>query len=103
MTIPQGRLRRTAPLAAISARAAGRGLASVLRRRLKGQRGASPEFHLRNAQRYADKLSQSKGLLMKVGQIASFVDTSAALDGQYADAYRNALGSLQADAEAMDP
>src|SRR5437764_15393004 len=40
---------------------------------------------------------------MKVGQILSFVDTSAALDGQYGEVYRAALASLQADAEPMEP
>src|SRR3954469_9669758 len=103
MTIPQGRMRRTAPLAAVSARAAGEGVVDVLRRRLKGERGASLEFHVRNAERYADVLSRSKGVLMKVGQILSFVDTSAALDGQYGEVYRAALASLQADAEPMEP
>src|SRR5216110_1436761 len=94
MTIPQGRLRRTAPLAAISARAAGEGVVDVLRRRLKGERGASLEFHVRNAERYADVLSRSKGVLMKVGQILSFVDTSAVLEGEYGDVYRAAFASL---------
>jgi predicted unusual protein kinase regulating ubiquinone biosynthesis (AarF/ABC1/UbiB family) len=89
-------------LAAISARAAGGGVVDVLRRRLRGQRGASVEFHLRNAERYADALSRSKGLLMKVGQILSFVDISAALDKTYGEAYRTALSSLQSDAEPMD-
>jgi len=103
MTIPQGRLRRTAPLAAISARAAGEGVVDVLRRRLKGERGASLEFHVRNAERYADVLSRSKGVLMKAGQLLSFVDTTAALDGQYGEVYRAALSSLQADAEPMEP
>src|SRR3954449_2124853 len=103
MTIPQGRVRRTAPLAALSARAAGEGLVDVLRRRLKGERGASVEFHIRNAERYADVLSRSKGLLMKVGQIVSFVDISAALDRTYGEAYQTALTSLQSDAEPMDP
>lgn len=103
MAIPQGRVRRTAPLAAITARAATGGVADVLRRRLKGERGASLEFHLRNAERYADALSQSKGLLMKVGQLVSFVDTSAAVDGPYGEVYRSALAALQADAEPMDP
>ncbi|HVV35119.1 MAG TPA: AarF/ABC1/UbiB kinase family protein [Acidimicrobiales bacterium] len=103
MTIPQGRLRRTAPLAAASARAAGGGLVSVLKRRLKGQRGAGLDFHVRNAQRYAELLSHSKGVLMKVGQIVSFVDTAPALDRQYGDVYRTALSSLQADADPMDP
>src|SRR5256886_2966496 len=102
MTIPQGRVRRTAPLAAMSARAAGEGVVDVLRRRLRGERGASLEFHLRNAERYADVLSRSKGVLMKAGQILSFVDTSAALEGKYGEVYRAAFASLQADAEPME-
>ena len=103
MSIPEGRIRRTAPLAALTARAAGGGVVDVLRRRLKGERGSSLEFHVRNAERYADTLSRSKGLLMKVGQILSFVDTSAAVEGPYGDVYRQAFASLQADAEPMEP
>lgn len=103
MTVPQGRLRRTVPLAALSARAAGGGVTEVLRRRLKGERGVSIEFHIRNAERYADVLSRSKGVLMKVGQILSFVDLSAALDRTYGEVYQAALASLQSDAEPMDP
>jgi predicted unusual protein kinase regulating ubiquinone biosynthesis (AarF/ABC1/UbiB family) len=103
MTIPQGRVRRTAPLAAMSARAATGGVVEVLRRRLTGKRGASLEFHVRNAERYADTLSRSKGVLMKVGQILSFVDISAAVGGQYGAVYRSALSSLQSDAEPMEP
>ena len=102
MTIPQGRLRRTAPLAAISARAAGGGVVDVLRRRLKGQRGASIEFHIRNAERYTDALSRSKGVLMKVGQILSFVDITVAVDSTYGEVYQAALASLQSDAEPME-
>ena len=103
MTIPQGRLRRTAPLAALSARAASGGVVDVLRRRLKGERGTSVEFHVRNAERYADVLSRSKGVLMKVGQIVSFVDITAAVDKTYGEVYQAALASLQSDAEPMDP
>src|SRR4051794_10093038 len=103
MTIPQGRVRRTAPLAALSARAAGGSLVDILRRRLQGERGTSVEFHVRNAERYADVLSRSKGVLMKVGQILSFVDISAALDRTYGEVYQTALASLQSDAEPMDP
>src|SRR5947208_317396 len=103
MTIPQGRVRRAGPLAALSARAAGGGVVDILRRRLKGERGASLEFHVRNAERYADTLSRSKGVLMKVGQIVSFVDSSAALEGPTGEIYRAALASLQADAEPMEP
>jgi predicted unusual protein kinase regulating ubiquinone biosynthesis (AarF/ABC1/UbiB family) len=38
-----------------------------------------------------------------VGQILSFVDTSAVLEGQHGEAYRAALASLQTDAEPMEP
>jgi predicted unusual protein kinase regulating ubiquinone biosynthesis (AarF/ABC1/UbiB family) len=103
MTIPQGRLRRTAPIAGLAARAAGEGVVDILRRRLDGERGASLEFHVRTAERYADVLSRSKGVLMKAGQILSFVDTSAVLEGQHGEVYRAALSSLQADAEPMEP
>jgi predicted unusual protein kinase regulating ubiquinone biosynthesis (AarF/ABC1/UbiB family) len=103
MTVPKGRLRRTAPLAAMSARTATGGVAAVLRRRLMGKQDASLEFHLRNAEQYADTLSRSKGVLMKVGQILSFVDISAAVGGQYGAVYRSALSSLQAGAEPMEP
>src|SRR4051812_29338304 len=103
MTIPQGRLRRTPPPAAAPARAAREGVVDVLRRRLKGERGASLEFHVRNAERYADVLSRSKGVLMKVGQMVSFVDAGAVLEGPYGEVYRAALASLQADAEPMEP
>src|SRR5260370_35174455 len=103
MTSPQGRLRRTAPVAALSARAAGEGVVDVLRRRLKGERGASLEFHVRNAERYADVLPRSKGVLMKAGQILSFFDTSAVLEAQYGEVYRAPLAPLQAGAEPMEP
>src|SRR5947209_15442799 len=103
MTIPQGRVRRTVPIAVLSARAAGGGVVDILRRRLKGERGASFEFHVRNAERYADTLSRSKGVLMKVGQIVSFVDSSAVLEGPTGEIYRAALASLQSDAEPVEP
>src|SRR5256714_2145678 len=102
MTIPQGRLQRTAPLAALSARAAGEGVVDVLRRRLKGERGASLEFHMRNAERYASFLSRSKGVLMKAGQILSFVGSAGLVPEEYEAVYHSALSALQADAEPME-
>lgn len=87
----------------MTARAAGGGVAAALRRRLTGNDAASLEFHLRNAERYADTLSRSKGVLMKVGQILSFVDFSSAIGGEYGAVYRSALASLQGDAEPMEP
>src|SRR5947209_18766278 len=100
--IPTGRVRRTAPLAAMAAQTTGSAVTDILKRRLQGQRGTSVEFHLRNAERYATFLSQSKGVLMKAGQILSFVDTAGLVPDEYQAIYQQAFASLQADAEPMD-
>src|SRR5947209_2196061 len=100
--VPTGRVRRTLPLAALSARTAGEGVLDVLRRRLQGEEGTSLEFHLRNAERYAALLSHSKGVLMKAGQILSFVDSAGLVPDEYQAIYQSAFASLQADAEPMD-
>ncbi len=69
--IARGRLRRTAPLAALSARTAGEAVVVGLRSKLTG--ADSTEFHVRTAERYAELLGRSKGALMKAGQMLSFV------------------------------
>src|SRR5207253_1510703 len=101
MTIPQGRLRRTAPLAAISARAAGGGVVDALRRRLQGERGASLEFHVRTAERYAE-FSPAPIAAASIGQVhtARLRDdgTEVAVKVQYpgvADAIRDDLANTQ--------
>src|SRR5437763_964409 len=100
--VQTGRVRRTAPLAAMAARTAGDAVADILRRRLAGERGTSLEFHLRNAERYATFLSQSKGVLMKAGQILSFVDTAGIVPDEYQAIWQQAFAALRADAEPMD-
>ena len=99
--VPQGRLRRTMPLAGFTARAAGGRLVAGLRER-SGDDGAVERFHERTADRYADLLGQSKGALMKAGQIFSMIDTSAMGTGGFAP-YQKALARLQADAPPMQP
>ena len=69
--IGRGRLRRTAPLAALTARTAGEAVVVGLRGKLTG--ADSTEFHVRTAERYAELLGRSKGALMKAGQMLSFV------------------------------
>src|SRR4051794_11459332 len=97
-----GRVRRSVPLAAMAAKTAGGAVTDILRRRLQGERGTSVEFHVRNAERYATFLSESKGVLMKAGQILSFVDTAGLVPDQYQSLYQDAFASLQADAEPME-
>jgi predicted unusual protein kinase regulating ubiquinone biosynthesis (AarF/ABC1/UbiB family) len=53
------------------------------------------DFELRTAEQVADALGQMKGALMKLGQMASYLDTGMA------EPVRDALASLQQDAPPM--
>ncbi len=96
-----GRLRRTAPLAALSVRTAGEALVTGLQGRLTG--ADSTEFHARTAERYAELLGRSKGALMKAGQILSFVSAGPAVPGEFQPIYQAALRRLRCDAPPMAP
>ncbi|MBO0864574.1 MAG: AarF/ABC1/UbiB kinase family protein [Mycobacterium sp.] len=89
------------PLAGFTARAAGGRMVAGLRERT-GNAGAVDRFHERTAERYAQLLGHSKGVLMKAGQIFSMVDPGAVGNGELSP-YQKALVRLQADAPPMDP
>ncbi len=97
--VPQGRLRRTMPLAGFTARAAGGRLVAGLRERA-GSPGAVERFHERTAERYTELLGHSKGALMKAGQILSMVDADAIGNSGFAP-YQKALARLRAEAPPM--
>ena len=99
--VPRGRVRRTMPLAGFTARAAGGRLVAGLRER-SGNAGAVERFHERTAERYAELLGHSKGVLMKAGQLLSMVDASSIGNGGFSP-YQKALTRLQADAPPMHP
>lgn len=99
--LPQGRVRRTMPLAGFTARAAGGRMVAALREK-SGDAGARQRFHDRTAQRYTDLLGHSKGVMMKAGQLLSMVDASSVGNGAFRP-YQKALTRLQADAPPMDP
>jgi predicted unusual protein kinase regulating ubiquinone biosynthesis (AarF/ABC1/UbiB family) len=99
--IPRGRIRRTMPLAGFTARAAGGRMVAALQEK-SGDTGAVSRFHERTAERYAELLGHSKGVLMKAGQLLSMVDASAIGSGGFSP-YQKALARLQADAPPMDP
>ena len=99
--VPQGRIGRTVPLAGFSARAAGGRMVAALRE-MAGDTGAVAHFHEKTAERYAELLGHSKGVLMKAGQILSMVDTSNVGTGGFSP-YQKALSRLQAQAPPMDP
>jgi predicted unusual protein kinase regulating ubiquinone biosynthesis (AarF/ABC1/UbiB family) len=98
--LPQGRVRRTMPLAGFTARAAGGRLVAGLREKI-GDADAVARFHERTAERYAELLGHSKGVLMKAGQLLSGVDASSIGNGGFSP-YQKALTRLQAEAPPMD-
>src|SRR3954453_7920212 len=99
--IGRGRLRRAAPLAALSARTAGEAVVVGLRSRLTG--ADSTEFHVRTAERYAELLGSSKGALMKAGQLLSFMSLGPAVGAEFQSTYQAALTRLRNDAPPMAP
>ncbi|MFV8227700.1 ABC1 kinase family protein [Mycolicibacterium fortuitum] len=99
--VPQGRLRRTMPLAGFTARAAGGRLIAGLQQRAGDDR-AVQRFHERTADRYVEMLGHSKGALMKVGQLMSLIDPSDVGTGGF-QPYQQALTRLQSDAPPMAP
>jgi predicted unusual protein kinase regulating ubiquinone biosynthesis (AarF/ABC1/UbiB family) len=98
--LPRGRVRRTMPVAGFTARAAGGRVVAALREKA-GDTGALERFHDRTAERYAQLLGHSKGVLMKAGQLVSMVDAAAVGSGELTP-YQQALTRLQADAPPMD-
>jgi predicted unusual protein kinase regulating ubiquinone biosynthesis (AarF/ABC1/UbiB family) len=99
--IARGRLRRTAPLAALAARTAGEAVVVGLRGKLAGT--DSTEFHVRTAERYAELLGGSKGALMKAGQMLSFASAAPAVPAEFQSIYQAALTRLCDDAPPMAP
>lgn len=99
--VPQGRIRRTMPLAGFTARAAGGRIVAGLQE-AAGQHGAVERFHERTAERYAELLGHSKGVLMKVGQMMSMIDGRALGTGGFSP-YQKAMSRLQTDAPPMHP
>ncbi len=95
------RLRRSGPLAALSARTAGEAVVARLRSRLTG---ADPsEFHARAAERYAELLGGSKGVLMKAGQMLSLAAIAPAVATEFQPIYQAALARLCSDVPPMAP
>ena len=99
-SVRAGRVRRTVPVVGFAARAAGGRVVAGLRSRA-GDTEAVDRFHDRTAQRYANMLGHSKGVLMKAGQLLSTYDVDPDVGGPLAT-YQAALQRLQSDAPPMD-
>src|SRR5437763_454728 len=102
-SIPGGRWSRTAKVGSVigtqGARYAGTRAANVVRSKERGTE-AIDERHLEAAEKMVDALGQLKGAAMKIGQLASFIDTEF-LPPEYRELYQDKLANLRTSAPPM--
>jgi len=102
-SIPTGRIRRTAQVGSVvgaqSARYAGTRAANVTRSR-ESAAEALDRRHLEAAERMVATLGRLKGAAMKIGQLASFIDTEF-LPPEYRPLYQEQLATLRTEAPRM--
>src|SRR4051812_25920910 len=102
-SIPKGRIRRTAQVGSAvgtqGARYAGTRAANIARSKEAGDE-AIEKRHLEAAERMVQTLGKMKGAAMKIGQLASFIDTEF-LPPEYRDLYQEELASLRTSAPPM--
>src|SRR5205085_1650106 len=101
--LPQGRVRRTAKVGTVigsqSARYAGTRAANIARSKEKAGE-AMDARHLEAAERMVDVLGTMKGAAMKIGQLASFIDTEF-IPEEYRELYQDKLSKLRSEAPSM--
>jgi len=101
--IPKGRVRRSAKLGSVvgvqGARYAGTKAAGVARSEEKAAEKLENR-HLETALKMVGALGEMKGAAMKLGQLASFIDTEF-LPPEYRELYQEQLAKLRTSAPAM--
>jgi predicted unusual protein kinase regulating ubiquinone biosynthesis (AarF/ABC1/UbiB family) len=101
--IPTGRVQRTAKVGTVigtqGARYAGTRAANLVRSKEAADEKLDAR-HLEAAERMVDALGTMKGAAMKIGQLASFIDTEF-LPPEYAEMYQEKLSALRSEAPAM--
>jgi predicted unusual protein kinase regulating ubiquinone biosynthesis (AarF/ABC1/UbiB family) len=102
-SIPTGRIRRTAQVGSVvgtqGARYAGTRAANLARSK-EDAADALERRHLEAANRMVQTLGRMKGAAMKIGQLASFIDTEF-LPPEYRDLYQEQLAQLRTQAPPM--
>src|SRR4051795_701284 len=103
-SIPAGRVQRTAKVGqavgSSGARYAGTRARNVVRSKDAGA-AELDKRHLEAAERMVDALGQLKGAAMKIGQLASFIDTEF-LPPEYRELYQEKLADLRTAAPPME-
>jgi predicted unusual protein kinase regulating ubiquinone biosynthesis (AarF/ABC1/UbiB family) len=102
-SIPKGRVRRTAQVGSVigsqGARWARTRAANIARSKEEGA-AELDKRHMEAAERMVDTLGTMKGAAMKIGQLASFVDTDF-LPEEYRELYQDKLANLRSEAPPM--
>jgi predicted unusual protein kinase regulating ubiquinone biosynthesis (AarF/ABC1/UbiB family) len=102
-SIPTGWIRRTAQVGSVvgsqGARYAGTRAANIARSPDQASE-ALEQRHLEAAERMVETLGRMKGAAMKVGQLASFIDTEF-LPPEYRELYQDQLATLRSTAPPM--
>jgi predicted unusual protein kinase regulating ubiquinone biosynthesis (AarF/ABC1/UbiB family) len=102
-SIPKGRIRRTAQVGSVvgtqGARYAGTRAANLARSPEEAA-DALDRRHLEAAERMVATLGRMKGAAMKIGQLASFIDTEF-LPPEYRELYQEHLAKLRTEAPTM--
>jgi predicted unusual protein kinase regulating ubiquinone biosynthesis (AarF/ABC1/UbiB family) len=102
-SIPRSRVARSSRVGMLAgvegARFAGTKAANLVRSREKGQERMDARA-LDSAEKLVDALGTLKGAAMKMGQLASFIDTDY-LPDEYRELYQEKLGKLRTSAPAM--
>src|SRR5919112_5846681 len=103
-SIPKGRLRRTAQVGSVigseGARWAGTRAANLTRSK-EDAHAHLDKRHMEAAERMVDTLGTMKGAAMKIGQLASFIDTDF-LPEEYRELYQDKLASLRSEAPTTE-
>src|SRR5436309_4498211 len=101
--LPKGRVRRSARVGTVigtqGARYAGTRAANVARSKERAVEALDAR-HLEAAERMVDVLGTMKGAAMKIGQLASFIDTEF-IPEEYRELYQDKLSTLRSEAPAM--
>src|ERR687890_2010556 len=102
-SIPAGRVQRTAKVGHAIGSSGARYAGTRARNVVRSKDAAAAELdkrHLETAERMVDALGQMKGAAMKIGQLASFIDTDF-LPPEYRELYQEKLSQLRSEAPSM--
>ena len=95
--IPKGRIRRTAQVGSVVGSQGARYAGTVARNLARDQEQAAQALeqrHMEVAEQMVETLGRMKGAAMKIGQLASFIDTEF-LPPEYRDLYQDKLATLR--------